>query len=392
MLPFTDEYDDNAIAGWERHRASIVRLCATLVGDHAAAEDIAQETFLIAWRNQHKLYAPNLGQHWLAGIARKLCRNWLRAHRPERQNMSFETADGLSALDIADDFDLEHELERHELAELLDRALAMLPPETRTVLVGRYVQDASHADLATALGISDKAVSMRISRGKLLIKHLLHTALREEAIAFGLVIASTEHWQPTRIWCQKCAAHRLLVRIPAHPGTVSFRCPGCTPSAETSLANFRLANRTFNGMIGDLQRPRSMLNRTREWVWSYFRQALREHSVPCTNCGRRARLLPMPDNRASLLDEQVIVVCDWCGEMVSTSVLGMAAALPEAQRFWHQHERVRSTVRHEIEVGGHEAFVTRFESVSSAERLDIVLSRDGLRLLSIDGVPVKGEA
>ena len=329
MLLSSDEHDDT-ITILQRHRASIVRLCASLISDHDAAEDIAQETLLVAWRNHHKVYAPEIEPYWLAGIARNLCRNWHRANRHHHRFTSVVSDDAPAALDIADDFDLERELERHELADLLDRALALLPEETRTVLVGRYVQEASHAELASWLGISGKAVSMRISRGKLLVKHLLHTQLRDEAVAFGLVAASTTDWQPTRIWCQKCAEHRLLIRIPTRPGTVSFRCPGCTPAPENALANFRLTNATFNDLFGDLQRPRSMLNRTRAWANTYFRQALRDDRC----------LAPTVDVRhGSFLSHTTMRHRSSTDRYSSWSAIGAARWFPRRCMAWRQRYR-----------------------------------------------------
>ena len=39
-------------------RARLVRLCTAVVGDASAAEDLAQETLLTAWRLQHRLTDP----------------------------------------------------------------------------------------------------------------------------------------------------------------------------------------------------------------------------------------------------------------------------------------------------------------------------------------------
>src|SRR5258706_5538728 len=61
-------------------RAYLVRLCTAITHDRDAAEDLAQETLLEAWRQQH---AIPLGDHtqrlpWLSGIARNMCLRWLR--------------------------------------------------------------------------------------------------------------------------------------------------------------------------------------------------------------------------------------------------------------------------------------------------------------------------
>ena len=59
-------------------RARLVRLCTAVVGDTSAAEDLAQETLLTAWRLQHRLTDPSGADAWLNAIARNVCRRWLR--------------------------------------------------------------------------------------------------------------------------------------------------------------------------------------------------------------------------------------------------------------------------------------------------------------------------
>src|SRR6266545_639830 len=136
-------------------RARLVRLCARLTGDIDAAEDLAQKTLYEAWRNAHKLRDPadaDGRRRWLAAIARNVCLRWVRRRGRElarlarlpRQAGAVRDArpdDSLSAAlaEVPDDFDLEVELERGELAALLDRAMGLLPPETRRVLYEQVV-------------------------------------------------------------------------------------------------------------------------------------------------------------------------------------------------------------------------------------------------------------
>lgn len=67
----------NSAAEIEWERARLVRLCSALIGDHAAAEDLAQEALLQAWRSRDTLRNPASRQQWLSGIARNVCRHWL---------------------------------------------------------------------------------------------------------------------------------------------------------------------------------------------------------------------------------------------------------------------------------------------------------------------------
>ncbi|HEV8193066.1 MAG TPA: sigma factor, partial [Ktedonobacterales bacterium] len=64
-------------------RASLARWCAHLAGNVDVAEDLVQETFAAAWRSTRR---PSLAEDypaWLAGIARNICRSWLRSQRRE---------------------------------------------------------------------------------------------------------------------------------------------------------------------------------------------------------------------------------------------------------------------------------------------------------------------
>src|SRR5215216_1320218 len=147
-----ETYDTKTAELWREpeRRRRLVRLCAAITGDRDAAEDLAQETLLEAWRNAHKLHDPSGADRWLAAIARNVCLRWAR-----RRGLDVAVP-GLDAdASPADQVDIEVELERAELVELLDRALALLPPETRDVLIQRYVHESTHAEIAARFGLSD---------------------------------------------------------------------------------------------------------------------------------------------------------------------------------------------------------------------------------------------
>jgi RNA polymerase sigma factor (sigma-70 family) len=193
----------------------VVRYCMRLTGDPEAAEDLAQQALLEAWLKSSQLYQDAVRDAWLLGMARNVCLRWMRARAAATRRVVHLTAPVASAgAGPADAFDLEAELERDELARLIDRAMALLPAETREVLVQKYIEESPQADVARRLGLTEGAVEARLHRGKLALRRVLTTDLRDDAVAYGLIASSDAGWQETRIWCASCGERRLIADQP----------------------------------------------------------------------------------------------------------------------------------------------------------------------------------
>ena len=88
----------------------------------------------------------------------------------------------------------------------------------------------------------------------------------------------------------------------------------------------------------------------------------------------------------------LVVSCDVCGHVVSSSLGGLVMSLPESQRFWREHRRIRTLAWRTVEVGGRPAVVAFLESVTSAARLDVVSRRDTLQVIGIYGaIPAESD-
>jgi RNA polymerase sigma factor (sigma-70 family) len=344
----------HAVLWGEPERRRLVRLCAAITRDRDAAEDLAQETLVEAWRNAHKVHDPDGVDRWLASIARNVCRRWARRRGRDAAVAAAVAAESAPA-------DLEVELERAELVELVDRALALLPPATRDVLVHRYVHDLPHAETAARLGISPDAVSMRLSRGKVVLRQVLAADVGDEA---------PDGWAETRVWCTQCGGRRLEMR--REPQALSFRCRGCNDQASTV---FDLTNPFFARLVGDLVRPAPILTRAAEWSGAYFTSGAGE--VDCVGCGARIALERHDGRRSAGLAG----TCRACGHQVWSSAHGIAQALPEVRALRREHPRARMTREWQVEHGGADASVIRFQAPTSSAAVDVVLAADTLRVL-----------
>jgi RNA polymerase sigma-70 factor (ECF subfamily) len=355
----------------------LVGLCASISGDRAAAEDLAQETLLEAWRNLHKLRDAAGADRWLTAIARNVCLRWARAQGRETELVPIE-----SHLVVDDGFDLELELQRSELSDLLDRALALLPVETREALVHRYVDELPHVEIAERLGVTSDAVSMRLSRGKIALRSLLTGELREEA-AGHTPPGGEPDWRETRVWCSQCGRRRLLVRREPPPGSISFRCPGCARDAAGVASELPLGNPVFAALVADVVRPTAILTRTSHWTRRYF-AAGAGADVACTRCGGTVRITRYTRDAPAEAPHRtgLMTACGGCGETVSTSVSGLALALPEVLRFRRDHPRT-SAVARELDVDGEPAAVLRYGDLLGHAGIEIVYSLATLRVLRV---------
>jgi len=103
-------------------------------------------------------------------------------------------------------------LEQEELAELLERALSLLPTETRHALVARHVDELGPAEIGARLGLSPEAVSMRLTRGRARMRHLLETELSDEPLAQVWVGRHGASWRVTRMACTRCGRPTTSMR------------------------------------------------------------------------------------------------------------------------------------------------------------------------------------
>ncbi|HLY30325.1 MAG TPA: RNA polymerase sigma factor, partial [Ktedonobacterales bacterium] len=278
-------------------QARLARLCARLTGDISAAEDLAQETLLEAWRARQRLRNADGISPWLAAIARNVCLRWARQRSRELTSIVAPDDADVSAQDaeepplietLADpaENDLIVELERQELASLLDRALALLPPDTRLALVEDVVYETPQAEIALRLGLSEGALRVRLTRGRLALRQALTTDLRAEAESLGLTLpampdATAAGWRTTRIWCPFCGHHPLECHLDRVTGEVIFRCLGmCQPSGMIIGSGGVLARETLQGLTS----PKAILTRGLLGLGAHYAIGLTQGYVICPEC------------------------------------------------------------------------------------------------------------
>lgn len=380
-------------------RSRLVGLCGKLTGNPDVAEDLTQETLLLAWRSIEGLRDPEKRAQWIAGIARNVSLRWLRQHGREQARSIILPANvedaGTASLEemVADEFDLEIELERKELVNLLDRALALLPPETRSVLVKRYIEESPLAEIATQLGTNASAVAMRLQRGRLALRKVLTSEMREEIAAYEQAAAS-EVWEQTPIWCSTCGNHRLLGKKQPERGLLYLKCPECSPGNRVLSKNDHIPP-----LVG-MKSFKPAYGRLMEWCHNFYRQGLKAGSITCDTCGRRNPVkIDFSENIRELLwlsndlpkciwkpgERLVSVTCSYCHCLSCISLEALTLFLPEGREFLRAHQQIRQLPVRTIEFAGRSAIVTRFESVTEAASFEVISDEETYEVLKIAG-------
>ncbi len=147
------------------HHAQVWRFLMKWVRNRDDAEELAQETFLAAWRGLANFRGAAQFSTWLLGIALNLARN--HHNRSAARNREAELPDEEHLADLLAPAPGPHELlvQKSTLAAL-DRAIARLPRDMREVIVMVTLEGLALGETAAMLGIPVGTVKSRLSRAK----------------------------------------------------------------------------------------------------------------------------------------------------------------------------------------------------------------------------------
>lgn len=140
-----------------------------LLRDAADAEDVTQETFVVAWRKLPGLeLAGESLLPWLSTICRFQAANRVRARRRDRKHAG-------ELVEVADSVDVEQQVIDRTLADRILRELAALSDLDRQIFVLCATEGYAYQAAAEQLGVEHGVVRNRLSR----IRTRLRTAVKE---------------------------------------------------------------------------------------------------------------------------------------------------------------------------------------------------------------------
>src|SRR4028119_783614 len=159
---------------WER---PIYALAYRVIGREEDARDVAQETFLRAYRALGGFKGQAKFSSWLYRITLNLCRDWIRR---ERRTPVSQAPDGVDIVELAGESEPSESIEalvsRREVGRAVAKAMAMLPDEQRTAIILKEYHGLTFQEIADLLERPPSTVKTRLHQGLSVLRRDLRAA------------------------------------------------------------------------------------------------------------------------------------------------------------------------------------------------------------------------
>jgi RNA polymerase sigma-70 factor (ECF subfamily) len=170
--------DDDAFAALVRiHQATVYNIAYRLVGQRETAQDLAQETFLRAFKALDTFDLNRPFGPWLYRIATNLSINWVKRARLPTLSLDAPppaVEDDAEPLAIPDtSAEPAARFAQAEMQTRLRKTILSLPPDYRVVIELRHFQEMSYEEMAEALNAPLGTVKTRLFRARRLLRDRL---------------------------------------------------------------------------------------------------------------------------------------------------------------------------------------------------------------------------
>lgn len=151
-----------------KYQRKLLRLLSRLVRDPAEVEDIAQETFIKAYRALPSFRGDSAFYTWLYRIGVNTAKNWLISHgRRLPTEVDHEDAESYEDAEMLRDINTpERMLMSKQIADTVNSAMDALPDELRTAIMLREIDGLSYEEIAQMMECPIGTVRSRIFRAR----------------------------------------------------------------------------------------------------------------------------------------------------------------------------------------------------------------------------------
>ena len=211
-----------------RYQSLICSLAYSATGSFGQSEDLAQETFITAWKHLGHLRERDKLRSWLCGIARNRINSFLRREGREPVRAA-EPLENIAETHSAEPLPADQTISNEEQA-ILWRSLERIPEIYREPLILFYREHQSIESVAADLDLTEDTVKQRLSRGR----KMLH----EQVLAF--VEGALERTNPGKVFTLGVLAALPALTISAKAATLGAAAAkgGATAKAAGAMGLF----------------------------------------------------------------------------------------------------------------------------------------------------------
>src|SRR5256885_15873792 len=215
-----------------RYQSLLCSLGYSATGSLSQSEDLAQETFVAAWKQLADLREPEKLRSWLCRISRNLTCDAVRKQYREPIHKA-ESLEEIQESPAPEPLPSDYTISREEEA-ILWRSIERIPESYREPLLLFYREHQSVENVAAALDLSEDAVKQRLSRGR----KLLH----EQVLAF--VERTLERTSPGRAF-----TIGVLAALPAFTISAKAATFGAAAAKGGTTAKVAAASGLFSAIL-----------------------------------------------------------------------------------------------------------------------------------------------
>ncbi len=170
-----------------KYQTRIAKLIARFVRNSADVQDVAQETFIKAYRALGSFRGDSAFYTWIYRIAINTAKNHLVAtgRKSPAGNLEVQDAEDYGASEWLKEYATpERELLAHEIKQTVNRALEDLPPDLREAITLREMEGLRYEDIAQIMDCPIGTVRSRIFRAREAIDNRLEPLLDASSHSF----------------------------------------------------------------------------------------------------------------------------------------------------------------------------------------------------------------
>ena len=151
---------------YQQHHRAVYAYIRLRVGNDEAAEELLNDTFMVAFKRPHRFDGSCEYRTWLIGIAKRLCSNWLRKHARVRQveaepldDTHIETipVEAMTAL---------QGMEEQELRDAMQICIDKLPERQREAIYWHWHQELKLSQIANNMACSEGSIKTHLHHAR----------------------------------------------------------------------------------------------------------------------------------------------------------------------------------------------------------------------------------